>query len=93
MKDFLLNKDLDGFLLSVIATKAFVQDLFAISSFVIEIFDNWKAFEEELAKKDEEKSKYLKEFRALLAEFASTNYSQYVSFKFQTIPFSEKLSK
>ena len=93
MKDFLLNKDLDGFLLSIIATKAFVQDLFAISSFVIEIFDNWKAFEEELSKKDEEKSKYLNEFRALLAKFAGTNYSQYVSFKFQTIPFGERLSK
>ncbi len=93
MKDFLLNKDLDGFLFSIIATKAFEQDLFAISSFVIEIFDNWKAFEEELSKKDEEKSKYLNEFRALLAKFAGTNYSQYVSFKFQTIPFGERLSK
>ena len=93
MKDFLLNKDLDGFLLSIIATKAFEQDLFAISSFVIEIFNNWKTFEEELSKKDEEKSKYLKEFRALLTKFAGTNYSQYVSFKFQTIPFGERLSK
>lgn len=93
MKDFVLNKDLDGFLFAIIEIEPFDQKKFSISNVIVGLFGNWKAFEEELSQKDENESKYLKEFREFLTLYAAKNYSQYIDFYFDIIPINEKMRK
>ncbi len=90
LKDFLLNKDLDGFLLAIIEHKPFNIKKYAVSQTILELFGNWLAFKEELRKIDAPGSKYLNEFNTFLDEFGSKNYSHYVDFEFKTIPVDEK---
>jgi hypothetical protein len=91
MKDFSLNKDLDGFLFAIIDLDPFDQKKFSISNVIIDLFGNWNVFEEELSQKDESESKYLNEFREFLTVYAAKNYSQYVDFNFKVIPIKEKI--
>ncbi|MCW8939678.1 MAG: hypothetical protein OQJ88_03420, partial [Flavobacteriales bacterium] len=93
MKDFLLNKDFDGFLLTLIKVESFDRKTFAISELAIDLFDDWETFEKVLTKKDEEDSNFLHEFKKFMAVFASKNYSQYVDFEFKDIPIQEKINK
>lgn len=92
-KDFILNKDLDEFLFSIIDLQPFDRKKFSISNVVIGLFGNWENFEKELSGKDEKESKFLNEFKAFLAVFASENYSQYVDFNFDVIPIKDKIRK
>lgn len=92
MKSF-LDKDIDSFILSIIKIDHDLADqkVFAVSNVILEIFGSWQAFENELDQREGESNKYLQEFKAFLAEFASTNYSQYVHFDFKIIPIQDKL--
>lgn len=93
MKDFVLNKDLDGFLLALIDPEPFDQKKFSISNFAVALFDNWVTFKQILEEQNEEKWNYLGEFKSLLSAYESKNYSQYVDFKFNKIPIEEKIRK
>lgn len=93
MKEFVLNKDLDGFLLALIDPEPFDQRKFAISNFVVALFDNWENFKQILEEQSNEKWIYLEEFKNLLSAYEETNYSQYVDFKFDKIPIETKIRK
>ncbi len=93
IKEFVLNKDLNGFLLALIDPEPFDQRKFSISNFALALFDDWESFKQILEEQSEEKWIYLREFKKLLSEYESKNYSQYVDFKFDKIPIEEKISK
>jgi len=91
--DFILKKDLDGFLLAFIEPEHWKQKTFAVSNFAERIFDNWGHFKRILEEQSVEKSIYLEEFKSFFSEFEATNFSQYVDFKFQRIPINTKIRK
>jgi len=93
MREFVLNKDLDGFLLALIDPEPFDQRKFAISNFVVALFDNWANFKKILEEQSNEKWIYLEEFKNLLSAYEEKNYSQYVDFKFDKIPIETKIRK
>jgi len=93
MKTFVLSKDLDGFLLALIDPEPFDQKKFAISNFIVGLFGDWQAFKEILEQQSEEKWKNLNEFKKLLLEYETKNFSQYVDFKFEQIPIEQKIRK
>lgn len=94
MKDFVLNKGMEGFLFAVIDIKLLSEKKFTLSNIVIDLFDNWKTFEEALDKKGEDtNSPFFDEFKEFLAAFAKNKYSGYVDFTFKEIPVERKIIK
>jgi hypothetical protein len=93
MKKFILNKDLDGFLLSSIDPEPFDQNKFAIGNFVPDLFGDWLSFKVTLDQQSEEKWKFLKEYKDFLMAYEKPNFSYYVEFNFKVIPIKEKLKK
>ncbi len=88
VKDFVASKGFDEFLLLMVEESLHDGQKYAVNNFVLKIYDDWKNFESELLDVlDEEKSKYLKEFRKFYAQFASKNHSVYIDFNFKEIPF------
>jgi len=86
IKDFILNKDLDGFLFSIIEVGTLDFKKFRISDATLKIFDNWDTFKNELALKNVKTSKYLLEFNSFLAKYALEKYASPVEFSFKSIP-------
>ncbi len=93
MRNFVVTKDLDGFLLALIDPEPFDQGKFAISNYAFVLFDNWANFKQILEEQSEDKWRYLKEFKKFLIAYETKNYSQYVDFKFDIIPINEKIRK
>jgi len=91
MKDFILNKDFDTFLLNSITPEPFDQKKFAIDNYILKIFDNWESFKQTLEEQSEAKWKYLNEYKYLLTAFEETKFSYYVAFEFKTIPIEQRM--
>jgi hypothetical protein len=86
MKDFILNKDLDGYLTMIITSKPPYENKFGVGESVKVIFDSYENFEEELNNYDEDKSKYLNEFKQFWKLAAENDFQTLVEFNFQEIP-------
>lgn len=93
MKEFVLKKDLNGFLLALIDPEPFDQKKFSISNFALALFDDWENFKQILELQSEEKWMYLGEFKKFLSEYELKNYSQDVDFRFDIIPIDQKIRK
>ena len=93
MRDFILNKHLDEYLFKIINPKTLELKKFAIDEYSDTLFGNLQTFKETLEQQNEEKWKYLKEFKEFLKIYGETNYSQYVDFKFKVIPIEHKINK
>lgn len=91
MKDFVINKDLNGFLLALIDFEPFDQKKVSISNFATTLFGSWTDFKQIIEEQSENKWTYLKEFKQLLSAYEEKSYSQYVDFKFEIIPIAQRL--
>ncbi|WP_195715210.1 P-loop NTPase fold protein [Ancylomarina sp. 16SWW S1-10-2] len=85
VKNFFLNKDLDGFLEAIVDQNSFDNGIYSLSTMIEVIFDTWTNFENELNKKDESQYKNLEEFNRFYKLFSSSNHSQGVAFEFKNI--------
>lgn len=90
MQTFILNKDLDEYLFSVINVEPFKQKTFAIINSVVELFDSWVSFKKVIFNQDEGKWKYLNEFKKFFCVFEAKGFSLFVEFEFKDIPINEK---
>lgn len=88
-KNFILNKDLDGFLATII-TGDFDPNRFYISEIVLSLFCNYNNFKQVLNEQDDGKWEYLKEFKEFFAELEKHNFSRRVAFEFKTIDLTRK---
>lgn len=93
MKEFVLNKDLDGFLYAMITHERSDKNKFSINNFVIMLFGSWADFKQILEEQNEEKWRYLNEFKQFLADFEEKNYTESVDFKFEQIPILQRASQ
>lgn len=93
MKDFLINKDLDSFIKTIIDIEPFDKKRFSISNFILEIYDDWDSFEEEILKIKNENSLYLNEFRTFVKSISAINYKHYIEFNFEVIPIQDIINK
>jgi KAP family P-loop domain len=89
LRDFCINKDLDGFLLAIIKRDSRNNKTYAISKLVLEIFDSWDNFKEAIFAIEEGSSFYLNEFKKFYDIFQSKNHELYVSFSFIDIPINK----
>ncbi|MEP7229319.1 MAG: P-loop NTPase fold protein [Ginsengibacter sp.] len=87
-KDFISNKDLDGFLLGAIHPALFGSKQFILSTSIATIFTDWPSFEHFLNKQDETKWSYLKEFKEFFYIMKGANFERNVDFIFKDIPVS-----
>lgn len=86
MKNFILKKDFDGFLKSIIQVQPFNNKNFCVNPLVLEIFNSWENFEAILVSQNEDDWVYLNEFKMFFSTFAETQYSQFVYFNFVSFP-------
>lgn len=94
MKQFVLNKDLDGCLFAIIRVEPFDQQKFAIEQdFVLATFENWDNFKASIFAQNEEVWKYLKEFKQFFDVFEASGLNKWVNFDFKEIPITEKITK
>ena len=89
MKDFVINKDLDGFLYSLRDYEPFHHKKFKISDSALYLFGDWQSFETILKEQDEGKWLYLKEFKAFFEVVKAKNFIEYIDFKFEIMPVQE----
>ncbi len=92
-QNFVLTKDLDGYILAIIELESFNQKLFAVSQTVLELFGNWEDFKKIINEQDKNKWKYLEEFQEFFKVFEEKSFSKYVPYKFNIIPVHKKLRK
>lgn len=85
IKDFILNKDLDGFLRHSIQ---FYNNgnRFALGIYPSRIFGSRDKFKMVLQAQDENRWKYLKEFKDFLSAFEAQGGSNFIEYKFSDIP-------
>jgi hypothetical protein len=87
IKEFILNKDLDGYLLEIIRIEPRNKATFALSNETPDIFGSWELFIKDITDNSyNTDSRYLKEFLSFLSVLNPNNYSQFVAFEFKTIP-------
>lgn len=85
MKNFILTKDLDTYLIGSIKDEPFNHKKFNISSTILTLFDSWEKFEIILNQQDEEKWKALKEFKKFFIEVKKSTFSSFIDFQFAEI--------
>lgn len=85
-KSFITEKDLDGFLESVIKVDPFESSLASLSGEIPTFFESWKLFENFIYSQSPTKSRYLTEFKELYTAFKATNFEKPVTFVFKNIP-------
>lgn len=83
MQSYLLDKDLNGTLSSIIDPHRFGEKGFAVSSIITQIFDSWENFETALNKKKDSKNKALTEFLQFYKVFEKEGNNKYVEFDFK----------
>jgi len=93
MLDFVINKDLDGYLFAIVAPETFKQTIYAVSDTVLELFESWADFKKVIFEQDKKKWKYLDEFQKFFETFEAQGFSKYVPFNFDIIPIHEKHRK
>ena len=86
--DMALNRDLDGFIISILKKEPFKDGLFKLSDFVLFLFESYEKLKSELTAINRE-SEYLVEFLKFFDVYAAGNYENYVHFVFNTIPVEE----
>lgn len=86
LKDFVLEKDMDGFLLSQIRSDMRNEKVFAMSDFASTLFGDWESFEKVLSTLNESDHEYLEEFKEFYSVFKTAGGNQHVSFTFKKIP-------
>jgi hypothetical protein len=86
MKDILLNKLIDKFIVDIIHPEMFENQQYAVSKIALELFNTWDAFEIAISKVANLKSEYLKEFKEFLSAFSHNDFSKHIEFEFKDIP-------
>ncbi|WP_421978646.1 KAP family P-loop NTPase fold protein [Roseivirga seohaensis] len=89
LKNFVFQKDLNGFLIDIIDANIYRENLYGIWDKVPEIFGSWDALRLELEKHKKTWS-YVPEFLSFFDEFAKTSFSSYVKFNFVVIDLKKK---
>ena len=84
--DFIVNKDLDGFLIGIIKNEPFDKGLFAVSEIIPKMFGDYKDFGKFLNGFEEKDYKYLKEFKDFYKDLGEHDYKRYIKFDFKDIP-------
>lgn len=85
LKDFILNKDFDGFLRHSI--QFYVNgSRFALGVYPSRIFGSREKFKEVLQAQEENRWMYLKEFKEFLAAFEAQGGSNFIEYNFSVIP-------
>lgn len=87
--EFILRKDLDGFLKSMIQNIEREGKVFRIHKFVLELWEDWDDFRKILDDQDESKWKYLNEFKKFYDLSNETNHSLSMHFNFVDIPITK----
>lgn len=85
-KEFISQKDADGFFYAIIEVEPFDQKLFRLSSVVPEIFDSYNDFGTFLKSGQIKNSVYLMEFTRFFDSLSEYHFSRYVPFIFEIIP-------
>lgn len=91
MKKHLL-KDFDEFLLRIIEIEPFHQKSFTVSKeFIFSVYGSWEEFLQVLNTQNENRWKYLNEFKNFFDLGLKDGFGHYVPFEFKTIPVSTKI--
>src|SRR5690606_37829720 len=77
VRDFGLNKDLDGFIASVIDQDHFDRKKFMISGIILQLFKTWDEFEATIFGLVHTESIYLEEFKRFMKTLKIHDYTQY----------------
>ena len=83
--EFVKNKDIDGFISSIISDHPWTQYK-RIQSIVLELFDDWDTFSIFINETTFEKSKSINKFRLFLSEFKEKSFNDYIPFEFNDNP-------
>ncbi|MBN8692574.1 MAG: hypothetical protein J0L69_05220 [Bacteroidetes bacterium] len=88
VKEFVLTKDLEGFLVAIIEHNWRGDDdnsQFAVSDTVRQVWDSWQSFKDFIYSLNITSEK-LDEFKTFFEKFEKTQFKKYVEFDFKTIP-------
>jgi hypothetical protein len=85
-KDFIINKDLDGFIFSITEPAPFDNGKYAVSNIVVALYGSWQNFKSVLDQQVGKNWKYLDEFLLFWNLFEKDGFTKYVDFKFKVIP-------
>jgi KAP-like P-loop domain-containing protein len=89
-KSFVL-KDFDQFLFWIIEVDPFRLKSFTVVNTIVVIYNSWANFKTVLLAEDENKWKYLAEFKSFFEQAEKVNFAQYVPFAFEIIPIESKI--
>lgn len=85
MKDFIVSKDLDNYLTERIDDEPFNNKRVRISNSILDLFTSWESFEVFLIEQDENKWKYLEEFKRFFIKAKKSGFNTYIEFNFEKI--------
>lgn len=86
LKDFIVTKDLDGFIEYIIHEETMHGNSFAVTDGIRQIFDDWDTFRSFIFSVEDPRWKYLEEFRQFYLEFEKNDPKLYIPYSFQVIP-------
>lgn len=91
MKEFMIEKDFNGFLINSINLYPHDYSKFSIAGTVLMLFNNWEEFKEILKQQNSDKWTYLEEFKLFFEKCQEKNFSVYINFDFKVIPIEERV--
>lgn len=93
-RNFLIEKDLDGFILWAIELEMPDETRYSINDVVSSIFNSMEEFEKIILELEDEESKYLEEFKEFIKKLTNVispwQHKHYIDFDFKVIPVWEK---
>lgn len=86
LRDFIVTKDLDGFIEYIIHEERMHGNSFAVTDGIRQIFDDWHTFRSFIFSVEDPRWKYLEEFKQFYPEFEKNDPKLYIPYSFQVIP-------
>lgn len=86
IRDFILTKDIDGFIVFSIEPNVLKTSFSIKRDIVFDLFGNWNDFKSAIKLMDNAHSRYLSEYKTFIDRFDEINFIRHIEYSFSVIP-------